>query len=480
MTALKKLIACKRGNISILTAISLPILLVAAGGVVDYVSLTNSKARIQAAVDAGLLGAVSTLRDMSDDDPDAYKAALLQQMGKWLSSNLDAGDLTIDDSGHISGGSAGRLRLVDLSLQVDSQAGTVSAALGAEYEMIFLKYIGFDKALLAARSQVKQAFAGEMALEIALVLDNTGSMSGSKINELKQAARGFIDSLYAKKSAPGNENVSIKVGIVPFTSYVNVGKNKKNQPWLDAGPWTGRNKAWRCAWQYSGHWWWRCRKVKWKGVVGSRPDPDNKTDIRHNLNKTPAIAPMFYYGNAPIWGSSIATMTPLTELDASSLTTLKNKINNMNANGWTYIPAGLAWGWRMLSHHKPFNQGASDEDVVEKNVRKVIVLMTDGANTCRPYAGDNKHPQCSVSSSQANQIMQKLCHNIRQINPGTGRKYAEIITVSFDLGNSPSDLQIKQLLASCATMGHYDAQQGGLSDVFDNIGRKLVKLHLSR
>ena len=45
--------------------------------------------------------------------------------------------------------------------------------------------------------------------------------------------------------------------------------------------------------------------------------------------------------------------------------------------GGTNQAEGLAWGWRVLSPTAPFTEGAPYGD----NVRKVIVLMSDGENT---------------------------------------------------------------------------------------------------
>jgi hypothetical protein len=48
--------------------------------------------------------------------------------------------------------------------------------------------------------------------------------------------------------------------------------------------------------------------------------------------------------------------------------------------GGTNQAEGLAWGWRVLSPGAPFTQGETF-NAARDNVRKVIVLMSDGENT---------------------------------------------------------------------------------------------------
>lgn len=59
-------------------------------------------------------------------------------------------------------------------------------------------------------------------LELALVLDTTFSMTGNRIATLKTAARDLVDTLMV------GENV--KIGIVPFARYVNIGMANRRAP----------------------------------------------------------------------------------------------------------------------------------------------------------------------------------------------------------------------------------------------------------
>ena len=66
-------------------------------------------------------------------------------------------------------------------------------------------------------------------------------------------------------------------------------------------------------------------------------------------------------------------ITPLTD----TRSTVTTAIDALAANGNTVIPAGLLWGWRVLSSTAPFTEGAAYSD--EKWV-KAVVLLTDGEN----------------------------------------------------------------------------------------------------
>jgi hypothetical protein len=157
---------------------------------------------------------------------------------------------------------------------------------------------------------------------------------------------------------------------------------------------------------------------------------------------------------------------------------IKQVIDSLSANGTTYIPAGLIWGWRVLSHEEPFSQGADDDEVNRWNVRKVIVLMTDGENTVSPYLknDDSYRNHTDYDTGYANDITLEVCDNIKETNPVTGQPNAEIVTITFNVNSST----VKNLLKKCATLGSYDVKSGQLVSIFEQVAKQLTELHLSR
>jgi len=92
---------------------------------------------------------------------------------------------------------------------------------------------------------VSEATRKQLDLEVAMVLDNSGSMaSNSRMTNLKKAARCATDILFnaitdcsdaalttADPLTPTVANV--KIGISPFNEFVNVGTGYKTASWMD-------------------------------------------------------------------------------------------------------------------------------------------------------------------------------------------------------------------------------------------------------
>jgi len=72
------------------------------------------------------------------------------------------------------------------------------------------------------------ALYADRAMDVALVLDTTYSMNANnKIGTLKTAASGLLNTFDAL------DNDNLRVAVVPFSEYVNVGKSRRYEPWLD-------------------------------------------------------------------------------------------------------------------------------------------------------------------------------------------------------------------------------------------------------
>ena len=101
-------------------------------------------------------------------------------------------------------------------------------------------------------------------------------------------------------------------------------------------------------------------------------------------------------GSGPNYSCTTTPITPLTDVTtAEGLNTIKKAIDKMAANGNTNVPEGTAWGWRTISSTAPFTEG---RDEVEKGNDKVIIVLTDGANT---YSNPNSDPAGNKSTYAA-------------------------------------------------------------------------------
>ena len=78
----------------------------------------------------------------------------------------------------------------------------------------------------------------------------------------------------------------------------------------------------------------------------------------------------------------------------------------MEPSGDTNVPEGMAWGWRVVSGGEPFTEGRPDD---EKGNDKVVIVLTDGANTYADLGSTddagNKSTYCGLWLCR-----QEVCH----------------------------------------------------------------------
>ena len=466
MTVLGKFLRNARGNVSILVAATLPILVAVAGGVLDYTVVISNKAKLQSMVDSATLYATKLLKE----DPDITENEIAARAEQYLQSLYQAG-----------GGSGFTLASINVEKATDSNSVTVSAV--GRYATSFLKLISIDHMDFSVRSAASFNYP---PLEVALVLDNTGSMnfdengnwcysysdSCNRMGKLKEAARNFITQLEANSDGDPD---SVKVGIVPYSHYVRIDNSFVDAPWLN----TEYAKSWVCT-----SWWWRwCLnweyQTDWDGFVGFRPNYLYETDGSYSSEGVPAVN-----DDSPIWLPNLARVMPLTPLTDDGKQALLDRIDEMYPEGGTFIPGGLEWGARILSPFDPFSEGATYDDTKERKLRKVIVLMTDGINTCSQDGSDQGYVRCNsgnIVDMDGLNSMERICNKLKETNPDTGMRYAEIITVGFDLSflDPASRDLVEEKLQGCATLGYYSAESSNIADVFGRIGAKLAKLHLT-
>jgi Flp pilus assembly protein TadG len=92
---------------------------------------------------------------------------------------------------------------------------TVKVAASAVVPTYFLHLIGHDTVTVSVDTEVQR---NANSLEIALVLDVTGSMSGSKILDLKLAAKDLIDTVVWDDQS----QYYSKIAIIPYSNSVNL------------------------------------------------------------------------------------------------------------------------------------------------------------------------------------------------------------------------------------------------------------------
>ncbi len=393
-----------RGNIAMMFGVILFITLGAAGLAIDLTRSSMVRTEIHEAADAGVLAA-ARYKSGRPDANDETLTAIARKVFDASIKNSDA--LSIDAFEIISDDSAD-----SLALELD---GSMNALL--------MGVLGQGELDIGARSEVK--YGKPPLLEVALALDVTGSMNQQgKISALKNAARDLIETLFDA------EDADIKIGIVPFAQYANVGSGYNAASWLN-NPGPG-----------------------FAGCIGSRIYPFNTTDADFDSVKVPGL-------------TGAACPDPITPL-SSDEDALITQIDKLDANGWTYIPAGLTPAWQLLTPHEPFTQGVSFTELAAKEGTKAIVLMTDGENTRAPDYPTHD----DTSEVLANDLTKEICANIK-LNK------IVIYTIAYDV----SDPDIKDILEKCATSpSHYfdAANSNELSGAFASIANSLRSISLSK
>lgn len=389
------------GNISVLFALLLAPLLFFGGAALDYARTAEARASVQEAVDAALLR-VARLRSENPKISDA-------EMTKIARDIFDRAMARRTD-----------LAVGAFNVRFDPGSETFALDLEAAQETTLLKVAGVKAISVGGRTEVR--LGAPAYLEVAMALDNTGSMKDfNKIGSLKDSASALVERLFA-------DGAEVKIGLVPFAQYVNVGTANAGAAWLSAPP--------------SG----------WTGCVGSRPYPLNTEDQG--------------YAGAPVPAVAAACPRPILPLTADKAAIL-SAIDGMTASGWTYIAEGVAWGRRVLSPGAPFSGGLSAAEIEKRQGVKALIILTDGENTRAPT-----YPlHDGADHTLADQLTERLCDE-------TKRDGVVVYTIAFGV----SDPGVRGLLQRCGSeAGNYfePSNAAELSAAFARIAARLRSLSLS-
>lgn len=404
LAGLRRFFSARSGNVAMLFGIVLVPVLLAAGMAIDLSRAGQARTQIQEASDAALLRA-ARVRAQQPNISDAELTALARRI-------FDA-SLT----------SLGGMTYTGFKVVYDQGTEALRLDVDGDLDTSILRAVGIRTMDIAVVSEVKPG--KRPYLEVVLALDNTGSMNdGGKIGQLKTAAAQLIESIFTTPHS------GVLVGLVPFAQYVNVGTGYKNESWIGA----------------SG--------ASWTGCVGSRNYPGNIQDGGYETNPVP-----------PLTGVTCpAPLMPLTANKAAALAA----VNAMTASGWTYIPSGVVWGWRMLSPQAPFSEGVTYQELENRAGIKALIILTDGENTRAPsYPAHN-----STSTALANSLLVSLCQAVKADG-------ILVYSIAFDVDDST----IRGLLEDCATTpGHYFSADNSseLNAAFVEIGMTLRSLSLTR
>jgi Flp pilus assembly protein TadG len=461
-TLLMRLMRCRRGNMALILAIGLLPVITTIGLGVDVARAYAVKSRMAAALDAAALAVGSS------SGTDAQLSAVAQ---KFFDANYPPGALGAHPS-----------------ISVTVTGDVIAASAVARVDTVFMKVVGLNDVPVHAESTVNRQIAG---LELAMVLDNTGSMtSNNNIQAVREAANQLTDILFGTSTA----HPYLKIALVPYSAAVNPGSVAPSL--ITTGDVYAPNDL-----------------LGWKGCVVERAGANGVGDTSaataawtrykwlpavdnfYDATKSSTVLANPSNGNAstgPNLGCPTA-ITPLTNVKA----TLTAAINAQEAwsRGGTLSDVGMAWGLRVLSPEPPFTEGLPWGT---PKWSKAVILMTDGDNQFYKLpstAGGNKANSAVNSDYSAygrldelgrigttNATTAKTTINTRLTSVCNAMKAKNIIvyTVTFTSGINQATKDIYKNCATDASKYFDSPSQDELKSAFRAIATSLSNLRVSQ
>jgi hypothetical protein len=336
-----------------------------------------------------------------------------------------------------------------------SQGGTstIKLAVTGSVDTLFMRLLGNPTMDLGTSSEVTWGFK---RLEVALALDNTGSMDKlDKMIELKKAAKSLVETLQKASKKDGD----IKIAVIPFNTDVNVGTDKANATWIDWGDYgecsKKKHKTKAACIADLGLWTPEAPK-NWNGCVADRDKDLLLLTLDYDVQDTSPDALL----NKALFPAHQASPCPVPMLPlTSSWSTITSKIDAMVPDGNTNVTIGMVWGWHALTTGAVLTEASAPASDLDK----VLILLTDGLNTENRWTG---------VGADIDERTKKACDNIKKDTVNNITVY----TIRVIEGNAA-------LLKGCASKPeyYYDVQNASqLNAVFKQISENLASLRISK
>ncbi|WP_186399914.1 TadE/TadG family type IV pilus assembly protein [Stappia sp. P2PMeth1] len=443
----------RNGAILPLFAILAIFIIVAGGAGLDFARAINQRQAIARGLDAAMLAVARELsvRNMTESEIKAYLDANYQAyFGANIKGSSGGGEIIIDEP------------------KINTETRVIEVSARSSVPTYFIHLAGFGPDALNVSVSAEAVYP--KSVEATLVLDVTGSMAGSRIVALRNAAANFINTLVPPDTVATNEKV--RIAVVPYASGVNIGSTRANLATKGAN----------------------ASRTSYPGCVSERTGAQAYTDASYTIA---AIGPGaqqassgrgYYYdgrsmNNHAGFVCPKAELVPLT-LDPGSSSkpgTPLHTIANLAASGNTAGQTGVAWGWYTLSEKWAglWPSASKPAPYSDERVLKYMLLMTDGDfNTWfdgpmtvsrTTYDWVARLDQATTSTTRAI----ALCDAVKKSG-------IRIITVGFQIG---SNAQAKKVMNDCASSpsDYYLAENDAeLNSRFQAIANQIKSTYLSR
>jgi Flp pilus assembly protein TadG len=457
---LQSFLRSENGVVAPTVAITFAALVAAAGAATDYARAQMVQTKLADTLDAAGLAAGSSINSADPEDV-AQNYFNVNFPSPYMNSTAQLDSVVENDS----------------KTQLDLSAS-------ATVPTVFMQMMGFDSITVTASTQITRRSTG---LELVLVMDTTGSMAGSKLTSMKNAAKNLVNILFGDDATKDD----LWIGLVPFSQAVNIGNTQNTRDnWLNTSHYNGLNWG----------------PTSWSGCVEARvatgrdvtDDPPSverfrayywgdhgNPDGNGNYNNWRRNSGSYYSGIGPDLGPNKYCPQPLQTLTNTKSTIIAG-IDAMQARGNTHVNIGAVWGWRMLSPRwRGLWGGAMDAnslplDYSTPYMNKAIVLLTDGENTMSNSVdgaygylteGQLGTTSSSTATTRLNTRLTTVCNSMKSHN-------IKVYTILFEENGTT----IRNLMQNCASQTDFFfmSDSANLNSAFHAIGDSLSNLRISR
>lgn len=293
-TAAKRFLAERSGTAIVVFGLALIPAALAAGAAVDFGRAALFRAALQEAADAGVLAAGARSGATQADRAAIARNTVLTNLG----TKADSAEIAVTET--------------------EPGAGVYQVQVTGKVSATIMRIAHYDSTAITVSSEAR-SIGGTAAhpIEIALALDNTGSMRDD-MPALKQAARALVSSVMSD-GAGG----AVKMSVVPYVAAVNPGLTDMSHVDTRAqSPWAGNwfNYAWLA---HDSH----CTPV-WGGGGGTSPGGSSSGDVSGDASDLLDILNPFRRIATQLFGVSTAQAAEVTPntLPTLALQTLTSSV----------------------------------------------------------------------------------------------------------------------------------------------------------
>ncbi|GIT89974.1 hypothetical protein JANAI62_05420 [Jannaschia pagri] len=328
------------GALAVFGLLILVMMMIAAGVALDMMRSEVDRAHVQSTIDRAVLAAASL--DQAADPTEVVQNYLRV-------NGIDEDSVTITTS-------------------VTSQSRRISAQANSDVNTIFMGMLGYDE-LVVPLSSTAAEDKGDV--EVAMVLDISGSMSGSKHTNLQSAAIAFANNIF---TTAANENSRAVISVIPYQDSVNLGDEVGT--WF---PMTMEHTYSRCVIFDTAEAYLTTGIAA--GTVLTRVNHFDRHEYSHNYDGTirRSVCPTDNSRAILPWATNIGTV--------------RDHINALVARAGTAVNLGVKWGAAMLdpSLRPHATQMIADgklsttyqnipADLDDPATTKILIVMSDGKN----------------------------------------------------------------------------------------------------